>query len=54
MLSRERVIKALNHKEPDKIPIELNGTANSSLTREAYRNLRKYLGMGEDKNINFS
>ena len=54
MNSRERLKLSLNHKEPDKIPIELNGTANSSLTKEAYRKLRAYLGMEEDKNINVS
>jgi len=54
MLSRERVCNALNHREPDKIPVELNGTANSSLTGEAYKNLRKYLGMQEDKDTKIS
>ncbi len=52
--SRERVVTALNHKEPDQVPIELNGGANSALTKEAYINLREYLGLKKDNNINIS
>jgi uroporphyrinogen decarboxylase len=54
MNSRERIITALQHKEPDKVPIELNGGANSSLTREAYIKLREYLGLKEDNDVNIS
>jgi uroporphyrinogen decarboxylase len=54
MNSRERVITSLNHKDPDKVPIELNGGCNSSLTKKAYINLRKYLGLKEDKDIDIS
>ena len=54
MSHRERGISTLNHVEPDKIPMELNGSSNSSLTKEAYINLRKFLGLKEDKNINVS
>jgi uroporphyrinogen decarboxylase len=45
MLPRERVELALNHQEPDHIPIDLGGTLVSSITRNAYIELRKYLGM---------
>jgi uroporphyrinogen decarboxylase len=45
MNSRERVILALNHKEPDRIPIDLGGTIVSSITRSAYIELKKYLAM---------
>ena len=45
MLPRERVELALNHQEPDRIPIDLGGTLVSSITRKAYVDLRKYLGM---------
>jgi len=54
MNSRERIIVTLNHKEPDKVPIDLNGTNCTSLTRTAYNNLRKYLNIEEDKNPNIS
>jgi len=48
MNSRERVMKALNHEEPDLVPIDMGSTENTTLTRVAYTNLRKHLGMQED------
>ncbi|MGA2766284.1 MAG: uroporphyrinogen decarboxylase family protein [Spirochaetia bacterium] len=48
MNSRQRVIKALNHEEPDMVPIDMGSTENTTLTRIAYINLRKHLGMAED------
>ena len=54
MNSRERVVAALNHKEPDKLPIDLNGTLVTALTRIAYENLRQYLGLEPDNDPNIS
>lgn len=48
MKSRERVLAALNHKEPDRIPIDLGSTIVSSITKKAYEKLRMYLGLGTD------
>jgi uroporphyrinogen decarboxylase len=45
MNPRERVLLALNHKEPDRIPIDLGATIVSSITRRAYIDLKAYLGM---------
>lgn len=45
MTSRDRVAAALNHKEPDRPPLDLGGTINSSITYIAYRNLRSFLGL---------
>jgi uroporphyrinogen decarboxylase len=42
---RERVIATLNHKEPDRIPLDLGGTIVSSITKNAYIVLKKYLGL---------
>jgi uroporphyrinogen decarboxylase len=42
---RERVIATLNHKEPDRIPLDLGGTIVSSITKNAYIGLKKYLGL---------
>jgi uroporphyrinogen decarboxylase len=42
--SRERVRRALNHEETDRPPADLGSTCNTSITKIAYRNLRKYLG----------
>ncbi len=44
MNSRERIFKALNHEEPDRIPFDLAGTPWTGITNTAYQNLRKYLG----------
>ncbi len=41
---RERVIAALNHQEPDRIPIDLMGHA-TMLLDESYLQLRDYLGL---------
>ena len=45
MNSRERVLAALDHREPDMVPIDLGGTENTTITRIAYLNLRQHLGM---------
>lgn len=48
MRPRERVLTSLNHKEPDKVPLDLGSTITTTLTRIAYNNLRSYLNMKED------
>ncbi len=44
MNSRERVRAALNHREPDKVPIDLGGMA-STIEAEAYEDLKDHLGI---------
>ncbi len=44
MNSRERVLATLNHKTPDRLPVDLMGTAGC-LTDPAYFALRDYLGL---------
>lgn len=46
MTSRERVLRALNHEEPDRVPLDLGGGFTSVLL-DTYRNLRAYLGITE-------
>lgn len=45
MDSRERVLASLNHKEPDRVPIDFAGTGVSTICYQAYDNLRDYLDM---------
>ena len=45
MKARERVLLAINHKEPDRIPIDMGATIVSSITKSAYIDLKKCLGM---------
>ncbi|MBF8295722.1 MAG: hypothetical protein HW389_2267 [Bacteroidetes bacterium] len=47
MTSRERVIKALNHEEPDRIPIDLGGF-QTGIHKRAYRVLINHLGFNEE------
>ena len=44
MTSRERVLKALNFEEPDRVPIDLRGTIMSGIMAHPLDRLRKYLG----------
>jgi uroporphyrinogen decarboxylase len=44
MDSRERVLTALDHKEPDRIPIDFAGTGVTTICYQAYNELVKYLG----------
>ncbi len=43
---RERVVTALNHTEPDRVPRDLGGRV-SSMMEGAYRSLKKYLNLDE-------
>jgi uroporphyrinogen decarboxylase len=52
MNSRERVNTTLNHKEPDKVPIDLGGN-QSSIHIIAYKKLLEYLEIDDD-NIQYA
>jgi len=43
MRSKDRIIKALKHEEPDKVPLDMCGLVNSGIHINAYRNLLAYL-----------
>jgi uroporphyrinogen decarboxylase len=45
MNSRERVLLALNHKEPDKVPFDLGGTVVTGIHHKAYVAWRQALGL---------
>ncbi len=45
MNSRDRVLAALNHKETDRVPIDLSGHHSSGISAIAYERLRDYLGL---------
>ncbi|NIM94747.1 MAG: hypothetical protein GTO18_13685 [Anaerolineales bacterium] len=48
---RERVRIALDHGEPDRIPIDFGSTAVSGITLSAYKQLRVALGLREKKPV---
>ena len=47
MTPRERVLAALNHEQPDRVPIDLSGHRSSGIAAIAYRKLRTALGLPE-------
>jgi uroporphyrinogen-III decarboxylase len=47
MTSRERALAALNHREPDRVPVDLGSTVNSSIMATAYARLRERLGVND-------
>jgi uroporphyrinogen decarboxylase len=49
MNSRERLIKALNHQEPDRIPIDLGGVSVSLIHLESHKRLAGYLDIDDPK-----
>ena len=47
MNSRQRVLLALNHKEPDRVPFDMGGTVVTGIQARAYKRLRDYLKLPE-------
>lgn len=47
MTSRERILAAINHQQPDRVPVDLGATPSSGISAIAYGNLLKYLGRTE-------
>jgi uroporphyrinogen decarboxylase len=50
MTSRQRVLAALNHKEPDRVPIDLGGF-QTGIHKKAYESLLKHLDLHDDITI---
>ena len=44
MTSRERVLRAIAHKSPDRVPIDMGATPSSGISAIAYSNLLKHIG----------
>lgn len=47
MNSRKRVMTALNHEQPDRVPIDFSGHRSSGIAAMAYARLRNYLDLEE-------
>ncbi|MCJ7823106.1 MAG: hypothetical protein MUQ26_08545, partial [Armatimonadetes bacterium] len=45
MTHRERILTTLQHREPDRVPIDLGGTESSGMTAAAYTMLKRHLGL---------
>jgi len=46
MSSRERILESINHKEPDRVPIDLGGF-QTGIHKSAYKDLLDHLGLEE-------
>ena len=49
MTPRERILAALDHRESDRIPIDMGSSIVTSVTKAAYVPLREYLGLAEEE-----
>lgn len=45
MTPRERILAAVEHRQPDRVPIDLGATPSSGISAIAYGNLKRHLGM---------
>ncbi len=48
---RERVRDALNHRQPDRVPLDLGSHPNASIHIKAYENLKSYLGVQTETKV---
>lgn len=48
MTSRERVLAAINHREPDRVPIDLGSNPSSGISAIAHDNLMHHLGWNDE------
>ncbi len=51
MTGRERVLAALQHKEPDRVPLDLGGTESSGMTAYSLKNLCQHLGLAHTPKV---
>jgi uroporphyrinogen decarboxylase len=54
MNSRERIISAIHHKQPDRIPVDLGATPSSGISAVAYHHLKHYLQNNLNLGLNLS
>ena len=50
MTHRERVLEALNHRQPDRVPLDFGSTRDSSIVVEGYERLKTHFGF-QDANV---
>jgi len=44
MNARERILAAIRHKEPDRVPLDIGATPSTGISVVAYQNLLKFIG----------
>lgn len=48
MTHRERILAALNHKEPDRLPLDLGSAIATTMTAKAHERMRAHLGLPDE------
>lgn len=51
MTPRERVWAAVNHREPDRVPLDIGGGSSTTLIVEGYEKLKQHLGVEAEPRI---
>ena len=51
MTPRERILAALNHEEPDRVPLDIGGGSSTSILVEGYEKLKQHLEVAGETNI---
>jgi uroporphyrinogen decarboxylase len=51
MTHRERLMSALSHEQPDRVPIDLGSTNDSSIVLEGYEKLKRHFGFEVENKI---
>ncbi len=51
MNSRERLVSAISHRQPDRIPVDLGATPSSGISAVAYHNLVRHLGLYTENHV---
>jgi uroporphyrinogen decarboxylase len=49
MTSRERILAAIEHREPDRVPVDLGATPSSGISAIAYGRLKRHLGFTQGR-----
>lgn len=48
---RERILAAIGHREPDRVPVDLGATPSSGISAIAYNSLKRHLGFDEGQTL---
>ena len=51
MTSRERILATIEHRQPDRVPVDLGATPSSGISAIAYGNLKRHLGLQQGRTL---
>mgnify|MGYP002066417072 CR=1 FL=1 len=51
MNSRDRIMAAINHRQPDKVPVDLGSSPVTGISAIAYNNLKSHLGISSHTRV---